>query len=73
MSYNQSRFEWVVHPDFVRMPQPLSNYGISRRGGTFIEFMQQAISQADPVFDYSGLHMVVIALNPNVPEVLADV
>ena len=72
-SFGKMSFDWSVHPTYVRMPSPISAYGISRRGGQFAAFMQQVISQADPMVDFTGKQAVVVVLNPLVPESRADV
>ena len=73
MSYGRLSFDWDIHPTYIRMPLAIADYGISRRGGQFGAFMQEVISQADPVVDFSEKQAVVVVLNPSVPESLADV
>ena len=73
MSYGKLSFNWSVHPTYIRMPSAIADYGISRRGGQFDAFMQEVISQSDPIVDFSGKQAVVVVLNPSVPESLADV
>lgn len=74
MSYGNLSLNWRVHPTYVQMPQPVENYRITRSGrGDFRRFMQEAISAADPGVDFSGADIVVIVVNPAVPDGLADV
>lgn len=70
MSYGKLKFDWRIHPDFIQMPQPIGSYQLGRQ---LDPFMESAIAAADPQVDFSGTDLVIIALDPSVPESLARV
>lgn len=74
MSDNQVDFEWRYQNRYIRMPKPISAYGLTRAGGgNFTQFVQDAITLADPVVDFTEVDFVVAVMPPNVTRSQADV
>lgn len=76
-SYGLLDFEWQVHTEFIRMGFNFFDYNFSR--GVYgqnndIDFVfREAVSTSDAFIDYTDVEMIVIFLNPDIPEELADV
>ncbi len=74
MSDRGVQFEWRFEDRYLRMPKPLSSYGITReKRGDATQFVQDAVTLADPTVDFSGVDFVVAVMPPNVTRELADV
>ena len=76
-SFNQLRFVWDVHPGFIRMEDNFYDYTFARqvygKENDLDYIVQRAVFISDPYVDYSDVDIVVVFLNPDVPEHLADV
>lgn len=74
MSDGKVTFEWRYENKYLRMPQSLASYKITRSGGgDFTKFVQDAITLADPTVNFTDVDYVVAVMPPNVTRALADV
>ena len=74
MSESTVDFEWRFENKYHRMPKPITAYGITRAGaGNFTQFVQDAITLADPTVDFTDVDFVVAVMPPNVTREQADV
>ena len=74
MSDGKVTFEWRYENKYLRMPKSLASYKITRTGGgDFTQFVQDAITLADPTVNFTDVDYVVAVMPPNVTRALADV
>jgi len=79
-SYGRLTFNWQLHPGYVRMNEQFYDYNFKRhrmdgtpQSNDLDYIIKSAITQSDSVIDYTGVEFVVVFLNPDIPEELADV
>jgi M6 family metalloprotease-like protein len=73
-SLGRVEFEWFIEPGFVRIPRNLSTLNMTRANSSDLDpVLRQAIQIADANVDYSDIDMVIVFMNPDIPERLADV
>jgi len=79
-SYERLTFNWQLHPGYVRMNEQFYDYNFKRQrmDGTYQSndldyIIRSAITQSDSVIDYTGVEFIIVFLNPDIPEELADV
>ncbi len=73
-SISRVQFEWVLAPEFVRIPRNFSTLRMNRENSQDLDpVLRQAIQIADGKVDYTDIDMVIVFLNPDIPEELADV
>jgi len=74
MSSDTVTFEWRYENKYFRLPNPITNYGLTRAaGGDGVKFVQAAIDASDSVIDFRGVDFVVAVMPPNVSRAQADV
>ena len=71
------QFDWRLHSGFVRMDFNFYDYNFSRgiygQSNDIDTVYRKAILASDPLIDYTDIDLVVVFLNPDIPEELADV
>jgi M6 family metalloprotease-like protein len=76
-SGGKSKFNWHVEPGFIRIPENFSEYSLTRNGQfgskTPDTLLRKAVAVSDDIIDYSEIDMIIVFLNPDIPESLADV
>jgi M6 family metalloprotease-like protein/uncharacterized repeat protein (TIGR02543 family) len=79
-SYGQLTFNWQLHPGYVRMNEQFYDYNFKRhrmdgtpQSNDLDYIIRSAITQSDGEIDYTGVEFIVVFLNPDIPEELADV
>lgn len=76
-SNNKLKFNWKLHPGFIRMNEKFYDYNFKRgsfgQGNQIDLIFRSSIQTSDSVIDYTGTDLIVVFLNPDIPESLADV
>jgi M6 family metalloprotease-like protein len=73
-SLGRVEFDWVIEPGFIRIPRELSSLRMTRQNSADLDpVLRQAIQIADESVDYSNIDMVIVFMNPDIPERFADV
>jgi M6 family metalloprotease-like protein len=73
-SLSQVQFDWRLEPGFVRIPRNFSELRMTRGNSEDLDpVLRQAIQISDDSIDYTDIDMVIVFLNPDIPEELADV
>lgn len=73
-SFGRLQFSFSVHPDFVRVPFPTSELSLNRSNQRDLDYvLRESIRLADPHVDYSDVDMVIVFMNPDIPEEVANV
>jgi M6 family metalloprotease-like protein len=73
-SLGRVQFEWRLEPGFVRIPRNFANLRMTRENSFDLDpILRQAIQISDSNVDYTDIDMVIVFLNPDIPEELADV
>ena len=61
------KFEWVIHPSYIRMPRNVVDYKISARTGTgWWDYNRMSIEAGDPFIDFSKFDLVITGAPPKV-------
>ena len=67
LSGNRVKFEWVIYPKYIRMPQTVASYNVGARTGTgYGTYHDESIRAGDAYIDFSKFDLVVIGAPPNV-------
>jgi hypothetical protein len=76
-SHNKVSFDWRIHTDFVRIPDLLSSLNLKREyiyaAADLDKTLRKGITISDSVIDYSGIDMVVVVINPDIPKDIANI
>jgi M6 family metalloprotease-like protein len=73
-SLGRVQFDWHREPGFVRIPRNFNDLRMTRDNSSDLDsILRQAVEVSDPNVDYSNIDMVIVFLNPDIPEKLADV
>jgi M6 family metalloprotease-like protein len=74
-SFGRMTFQFDRHPGFLRMSRPTSELALNRIKGTrdLDGVIREAIRVSDEFVDYSSTDMVIVFMNPDIPESVADV
>jgi len=74
-SFGRMTFQFDRHPGFLRMSRPTSELALNRiKGARDLDgVIREAIRVSDEFVDYSSTDMVIVFMNPDIPESVADV
>jgi M6 family metalloprotease-like protein len=74
-SFGRMTFQFDRHPGFLRMSRPTSELALNRiKGPRDLDgVIREAIRVSDEFVDYSSTDMVIVFMNPDIPESVADV
>ena len=68
------QFEWIVETEFITIPKNISSLNLTRSNPVGLDqVLRQSILIADKIIDYTSTDMVIVFLNPDIPERLANV
>ena len=76
-SYDKLKLNWKLHPGFITMNENFYDYNFQRGSfgqGNQIDFIfRKSIEASDSLIDYTDTDLIIVFLNPDIPERLADV
>jgi M6 family metalloprotease-like protein len=73
-SLGRVQFDWYLEPGFVRIPRNFNDLRMTRDNSVDLDsVLRQAVDVSDAKVDYSNIDMIIVFLNPDIPEELADV
>jgi len=76
-SYNKLKFKWNLHPGFITLDENFYDFDLTRlnlSGSNDLDYiLRSAIDISDELIDYNGIDFIIVFLNPDIPEKLADV